>query len=113
MSMTVRVFPVLASAAVLAVGLAAPAQAMDPYFCQGYARTAISQAHQAERRPRCNYLLSQGTRWSFDYRAHYDWCLGAGPGQANGERQARWAALNRCSDYDHYPPPGYHPRPWY
>lgn len=102
-------------AAAASLGFSATAQAADPYYCQGYARQAISQVHQASHRPRCNYLLSQGGRWSFDYRVHYDWCLGAYPGQANAERQARWAALGRCADYNPYPPPppGFRPRPWY
>ena len=108
-----RLFAAMAVAGLVALGLAPGAQAADPYFCQGYARTALSQVRQAEHRPRCNYLLSQGARWAYEYEVHFDWCRNAYPGQANAERQARWAALERCSQDHPYPPPGYRPRPWY
>jgi hypothetical protein len=114
MTMSARVSMAVAGMGLLALGSAAPAQAAEPYFCQNYARTAVSQVHQAERRPRCTYLLSEGQRWSFEYRVHYDWCLGANRGQAISERDARWNALGRCQEGDWgYRRPTYRPRPWY
>jgi hypothetical protein len=105
------------AAAVLALGATTAARAADPYFCRDYARNAVAQAHQAERRPgRCGHLFEGGDRdrWSFDYEVHYGWCLGASRERADTERSIRRDELIRCENDDWgYRHPYYRWRPGY
>ncbi len=71
------------------------AQAADPGFCRDYARAALNQVQIALSTPACRPGL-EGARWSADYRVHFDWCLGAPYGAAQGERAARTRHLRRC-----------------
>lgn len=71
------------------------AQAADPGFCRDYARAALNQVQIALSTPACRPGLS-GTRWSADYRLHFDWCLGAAYAAAQAERGARTAYIRAC-----------------
>ena len=77
---------------------AVAAHAADDHFCKDYAQAAVSQFRTAETHERCEpHLRDEGSRWSNDYRAHYDWCRGVSREQAWDERNARKAALQRCT----------------
>ena len=73
-----------------------PAGAADPAFCRQYARAALVQARGALASPSCGAGL-QGVRWSAEFSAQYEWCLGASPDAAAAERDARagFARLHR------------------
>jgi hypothetical protein len=61
--------------------------------CAGYAATAVGQQKENESR-QCNF---SGGRWSGDFFAHFNWCMGAGPGPPDQEASIRVAALtNDC-----------------
>jgi hypothetical protein len=62
--------------------------AADPGFCRQFAKAAISQVRGALADPRCRAGV-QGARWSTDFAAHYEWCLGASPAAAGADRDAR------------------------
>jgi len=83
----------LLTSALAALPLAA--QAADPAFCRGYAEAAINQVRGALNNPNCARGL-QGTRWSADYKVHFDWCLTVPPGAAESERVARTEYLRGC-----------------
>jgi len=72
------------------------AQAADPGFCRQYARAALIQVRGGLSDPACGSGL-QGTRWSSDFAAHYEWCLGASFDAAGDERDARTRYLRGCS----------------
>ncbi len=81
--------------AALAVLMPLAAQAADPGFCRGYAEAAINQVRGALSNPNCARGL-QGTRWSADFKVHFDWCLTQSPGAAESERVARTEYLRGC-----------------
>ena len=60
--------------------------------CQQYARTAVSQ-NQENLRRRCGFT---GTRWTNEYKGHYDWCFTAPQNLADAETKARADALRQC-----------------
>ena len=72
-------------------------RAADPAFCRQYARAALVQARGALASPHCGTGL-QGTRWSAEFSAQYEWCLGASPDAAAAEREARTRYLKGCTD---------------
>jgi hypothetical protein len=74
-----------------------PARAADPAFCRQYARAALVQARGALAGAHCGAGL-QGVRWSAEFSAQYEWCLGASPGAAAAERDARMRYLKGCTD---------------
>ena len=76
----------------------ASAQAAPPGFCRGYANAALNQVRAALSIPGCRGGM-EGSRWSADFRVHYDWCLGASPGAAEEERAARTGHLRRCRGF--------------
>jgi len=82
----------------LMVGITAVsgARAADPEFCRDYARVAVEQARRAENTPHCGHLLREA-RFSTEFRAHFDWCLGAHRREADDERARRHEALERCA----------------
>ena len=91
---------VLCVTAALAVGgsVAVTADAADDSFCRDYARAAVNQFRTAEKYGRCeHHLRDEGSRWSNNYRAHYDWCRGVRREAAWEERNARKYALERCA----------------
>jgi hypothetical protein len=81
----------------LAACLLAPsiARAADPGYCNDYAHAAVDQTRFARSMPWCAPGTT-GPRWSFDYRGHYDWCLGARFRDAQFERQARHDYIESC-----------------
>lgn len=60
--------------------------------CEQYARTAVSQ-NQENLRRKCGYT---GTRWTSEYKGHYDWCFTAPQSLADAETNARTDALRQC-----------------
>jgi hypothetical protein len=72
------------------------ARAADPGFCRQFAKAAISQVRGALADPRCGAGV-QGARWSTDFAAHYEWCLGASPAAAGADRDARARVLRACT----------------
>ena len=71
------------------------AHAADPAFCKPYAKAALSQVRGGLIDPACASHF-QGTRWSTDFAAHYEWCLGVSLGAAGDERDARTQYLRSC-----------------
>jgi len=77
---------------------ATSANAARPEFCRDYARAALNQVRGAEAHPRCDWRLDRNpTRWSTDFRAHFDWCRNATREEADAERDARTRALEHCA----------------
>jgi len=85
----------LVGAGVAVAVAASAAQGAPPGFCRDYANAALNQVRGALSIPRCRAGM-EGTRWSAEFRVHYDWCLGATPEAAAGERDARTEHLRRC-----------------
>ena len=86
------------AATLLSLVIAPPSvHAADPAFCRQYARAALVQARGALASPRCGAGL-QGVRWSAEFSAQYEWCLGASPDAAAAERDARTRYLKGCAD---------------
>ncbi len=71
------------------------ADAAPAGFCRDYARAALNQVQIGLSTPACRPGL-EGTRWSADFRVHFDWCLGVPVGAAGAERGARTAYLRSC-----------------
>jgi hypothetical protein len=72
-------------------------RAADPALCRQYARSALVQAREGLASPRCGAGL-QGTRWSNEFSAHYEWCLEASREAVAVERDARTKVLKGCAD---------------
>lgn len=77
-----------------AILLPLAARAAPPPFCRDYAAAAVRQVELARAIPACN--RGAGPRWTTDYRVHFDWCLGVGPGVVAAERAARTNWLRAC-----------------
>jgi hypothetical protein len=93
--------PLLIVAACGAVlGFAASANAANPEFCRDYSRAAVRQVRVALNHPRCDWRVDRNpTRWSTDWRVHFDWCRNVDRYQADAERDSRRATLDRCARY--------------
>ncbi len=97
-----RMLPFALSAALLAAAAATSAFAADREFCRDYARAALNQVRAADEHGRCRYRAEDNpTRWSNDYRVHFEWCRQASRDQAEDERQARRRTLDHCARHDH------------
>jgi len=72
-------------------------RAADPALCKQYARGALVEVREGLASPRCGAGL-QGTRWSTEFSAHYEWCLEASRDAIAAERQARAKVLKGCTD---------------
>jgi hypothetical protein len=83
--------------AVLLVVAPTIVRAADPAFCKQYARGALVQAREGLASPRCGAGL-QGTRWSSEFSAQYEWCLEASREAVAMERDARTKVLKGCTD---------------
>jgi hypothetical protein len=83
--------------AVLVVTAPTIVRAADPAFCKQYVRGALVQAREGLASPRCGAGL-QGTRWSSEFSAHYEWCLEASREAIAAERDARTKVLKGCAD---------------
>ena len=84
----------LAGAAAQILALSSAASAMEPAYCERYARIAVQQTHAAHTSS-CFTLSSR--RWHGDRGKHYDWCLAATLPQVRKEWNARTSRLNRCT----------------
>jgi hypothetical protein len=71
-------------------------QAGDSEFCHEYANAAIVQVRGALNNAGCR-SLTQGARWSSDWRVHYNWCRGTSVHEAETERNIRRGILTRCT----------------
>lgn len=78
--------------AALAFGVAAPAHAADPTYCNRYAAAAIEAAGE-NLGHHCGY---GGPRWAANYAVHYGWCLNAAIPAAAEEWRARREGLAAC-----------------
>ena len=90
----------LISAAAIASTLGAlapllPAQAADPAFCRRYADAAQDQVRAALGLPRCRTAIA-GSRWSSEFKVHYDWCLTVPRAAADTEQGIRTGYLQAC-----------------
>ena len=85
------------SAALILAGSATAASAADPGFCRDYARAAVRQTRAAQSHDRCTRHTEDGSRWSSDFGAHYNWCLSVHREDADAERDARTRTLERCA----------------
>ena len=96
---------VAAALVTAAAGWVGSAQGADREFCHDYARAALNQVRGASSHERCDEHMDRNeTRWSRDYRVHFDWCRGVSRDQAEDERQARRRTLEHCArhhDHDH------------
>ena len=81
----------------LLVGGSGAVRAADPAVCTPYARGALVEVREGLASPRCGAGL-QGTRWSTEFSAHYEWCLEASRDAIAAERQARAKVLQGCTD---------------
>ncbi len=73
---------------------AAVAQPDPRKRCNQYAKTAVSQQNDNQRR-RCGF---NGARWSTNYKGHYEWCMQVPQSTADNENQARNRELKyECS----------------
>ena len=93
MSTSLSLKLVSATAALLMAGVTS-AQAANERECEEYAHAAIVQVRIAMEHPRCE--RASGTRWSPEWRVHYDWCRGASYQQIGAERDARTNWLRTC-----------------
>lgn len=89
---------IAASFLLIIAGSATAASAADKEFCHDYASAAMRQVHGALNNRRCSFRVDNSTRWSTDYRAHFQWCRDVSRDQANGERDARRRVLDHCRD---------------
>jgi hypothetical protein len=86
------------SAALLAATAASSVQAADRDFCRNYARAAVNQVRGAMSHGRCRFRVEDNpTRWSTDFRVHFEWCRDVSRDQADDEREARRRALEHCA----------------
>jgi hypothetical protein len=75
--------------------LAGPAFAAGEKVCEDYAHAAIVQVRAGNSIPRCQAAM-HGTRWSPEWRVHYDWCRGTSYEALGAERDLRTEHLKRC-----------------
>jgi hypothetical protein len=78
------------------IAAAAPVAAADRDFCRDYAQAALRQVRAALNHQRCSVHLDNPTRWSPEYRAHFQWCQHVSKDTATDERAARHQVLQRC-----------------
>ena len=74
--------------------LSSAAFAMDPPYCEKYARIAVLQTRAAQSSG-CFTISSR--RWHTDRGKHYDWCIGADLSAVRKEWNGRTARLRRCT----------------
>ena len=92
----VALFAAAAAAAFVVAYQPPPALSAGPEFCREYANAAERQSKRV-RIPRCvGAAEANPRRWTLDWKAHYEWCRGVPPAEANGERRARRIHLEAC-----------------
>ena len=94
MSIRLNLKLVTTTVALLLAG-ATTAQAAGEKVCEDYAHAAIVQVRAGLSQPRCEGGM-RGTRWSPEWRVHYDWCRGASYQAIGEERDARTNHLRAC-----------------
>jgi hypothetical protein len=87
----------------LLMGIASPPRvyAADRDFCASYARNAVRQNDENQRRD-CGF---KGGRWSSNYDRHYRWCRDTSYDKADKENRDRQKDLQRCRRGSGYPGP--------
>lgn len=86
-----------AALAALALSFAAPAAyAADDAFCKEYARAAVNQFRTAAKHRRCDGRL-EGSRWSTNFKSHYEWCREVKRDEARSERNERKKTIEECT----------------
>jgi hypothetical protein len=85
----------VSTAAALLLAGVTTAQAAGEKVCEDYAHAAIVQVRASMSVPRCEGGM-RGSRWSPEWRVHYDWCRGASYQQIGAERDARTEHLRAC-----------------
>jgi hypothetical protein len=88
----------LVVALIAGAGLTAPAFAASEDFCRDYARAALRQVQEAHEMHHCVRGLDNATRWSEDFRVHFDWCRSVSREDAQRERDIRRCHLEECRD---------------
>jgi hypothetical protein len=88
-------FKLVSTAAALLLASVTVANAAAEKVCEDYAHAAIVQVRLGLNSQRCAANMG-GTRWSPEWRVHYDWCRGASYEQIGGERDARTGYLRSC-----------------
>jgi hypothetical protein len=94
MSTSLYVKLVSATSALLMAGATA-AQAANEHACEDYAHAAIVQVRAGLSVPRCEREM-RGTRWSSEWRVHYDWCRSVSFREMESERIGRTETLRAC-----------------
>jgi hypothetical protein len=84
----------LTAACLLLAGVTT-AQAAGEKVCEDYAHAAIVQVRAGMSQPRCEASM-RGTRWSPEWRVHYDWCRDVSYQEIGAERDARTNHLRAC-----------------
>ena len=78
-------------------GVQSIALAADPETCRDYARLAVEQFHNVQERESCHYLFrEESSRWTGDFRAHFEWCRGVDHEAVRYEREVRAHRLEDC-----------------
>ena len=80
-----------------ATAAASSAGAADREFCRDYAQAALRQVRAALHHERCATRLDNLTRWSPEFRDHFQWCLNVSKDTAADEREARHRVLEQCA----------------
>jgi hypothetical protein len=91
MSNGIRIALAGASFAVIGLCGAVPVRAATAANCDWYAKTALKQ-HQENERRKCGFA---GNGWNSDLRGHAAWCA-AHPDQWKSEAQRREQQLSTC-----------------
>jgi hypothetical protein len=86
---------VVCTAAALLMAGATAAQAANERACEDYAHAAIVQVRAGLSVPRCEGGM-RGTRWSPEWRVHYEWCRTVSFREMESERIARTEHLRVC-----------------
>jgi hypothetical protein len=95
MSSRVLLAVAFASSTLLMSGLTT-AYAADPQFCEQYAHAAIIQVRGGLNNSGCVGGM-QGSRWSPEWRVHFDWCRNSSYAAAGNERDIRTRYLKSCT----------------
>ncbi|MEZ5582731.1 MAG: hypothetical protein R3F37_08175 [Candidatus Competibacteraceae bacterium] len=90
-------------ALVLGIVTPSPVLAADRDFCASYARNAVRQNDENQRRD-CDF---KGGRWHSNYDRHYRWCRDTSYDKADKETRDREKDLRRCRRESHRPDPDY------
>ena len=71
--------------------------AAEREFCRDYATAALRQVRVARDIDDClDRDARESTRWSRDYRVHFDWCRGVSRDAADAERDVRTDRVREC-----------------